>query len=226
MARYLPGGVPTSGDIADLQRWLRQELEIIRSSTDDIYTFAEFAMDAFAAAGYGSISQSTGVNPLPDMLAGTWQDFTGFDVGSLAPRGVEYDLPNDAMAIDQYGVWYLSIAIVLEHNESNQGRELGLRLDNRTTNTPSAEVLHIGVGRNQPTTNITVVSLVEVTEGGVQVGVNNIAATSDAIGFEIGALTGDFSALNALSAYYQLHRVSEYRGSFSVGEFEGRRSTG
>ena len=40
MAQYVPGEVPTTQDIQQLERWLRMEFEQVRNSTDDIYEVA------------------------------------------------------------------------------------------------------------------------------------------------------------------------------------------
>lgn len=45
MAQYTPGNVPKSADIVALQRFLRDELERIRQSTDAAYVVAR-AIDA------------------------------------------------------------------------------------------------------------------------------------------------------------------------------------
>lgn len=52
MARYVPTAVPTTQDISQLERWLREELERIQQSTDDIYTDAQDqAIDGGDASG-------------------------------------------------------------------------------------------------------------------------------------------------------------------------------
>ena len=55
MARYVPSPAPTTDDIGQMARWLREEMERIRQSTDDIYTVvtvlkqANFALPQSAA---------------------------------------------------------------------------------------------------------------------------------------------------------------------------------
>lgn len=217
MARYSPTSVPTTGDIYQLERWLREEMEQIRSSTDDIYVLANFMLDNYVAAGYGGIGQDAATNPLPDIGAGAWIDFTGFDIPLVAPKAVSYDFANDGLQFNEEGIWYVSIKLALQHNELNAGRQIALRFDNRTTNTPGTVEFRYGVGRNTDVTNITLGVFFEVENAAVVTGVAQ--ALGDTIGLEIGGGSA-FSLIDCIGAIYEVHHISEYKGDFSVGTLE------
>jgi hypothetical protein len=204
MARYSPSGVPTS-DLANTQRWLREEMEGVRQSTDDIYALADFSIDTYTVAGYGGIGQNAASAPLADVNA-TFTTLNTFDIPLIVPRGVAYSFPNDSMALEFPGVWYQSIKVTLEHNELNAGRVIALRTLNLTTGTPSGVVFRYGVARNVAVSNLTLGAFFEVAEDRV----------GDEIVLQLGTDGDVFTAVNCIGAIYEVHSISEYKGDFQV----------
>lgn len=209
MARYSPSQPPVTQDVQQLERWLREEIEQIRSSTDDIYRLTEFVLDNYVAAGYGGIGQNDPTNLLPDIPAGGWIDFTGFDIPLVTPKAVGYHFAEDGVSFDETGIWYVSVKLALEHNELNAGRTISLRTDNRTTGVPSTISFNYGVGRNVGVSNLSLGVFFEVAEDTI----------GQIIGLEVGG--GDaFSLVDCIGAIYEVHHISEYKGDFSVAAIE------
>lgn len=203
MSRYIPGAVPTTGDVAQLERFLRAELDEIKRSTDDIYTLSNFSVDNFALAAYAGIGQNAASAPLSDITS-TWATVNTFDIPLVVPRGASYDFANDALVLEVPGIWYLSIKLSLEHNELNAGRTMALRLNNFTTGAPSAVEFRYGTGRNTAVTNITLGAFFEVEKIG------------DALQLQLGTDGDTYSSVNCIGAIYQAHSVSEYKGDFQI----------
>lgn len=205
MARYVPGNVPTTTDIQQLERWLREELERVRQATDDIYRLAQSVLDNFTAAGYGGIGQNAATNPLPDFPAGGFIDFTGFDVPLVVPRAVGYDFGQAGLILEAPGVWYISIKLTFEHDELNAGREMYLRFDNRTTGIPNATIFRYGVGRNVGVTNLVLGAFFEVDD----------ASVGEIVGLEVGGDTA-FTGVSCIGAIMQVHNISEFKGELDI----------
>lgn len=202
MPRYAPTLVPTS-DLGNTQRWLREETEGIRQSTDDIYALAEFAIDTFTVAGYGGIGQDAASAPLADITT-TYTTINTFDIPLIVPRGVSYGFANNSLALDAPGVWYVSVKVTLQHNELNAGRVIGLRFFNLTTGLPGAVVFRYGVGRNVGVSNIAL---------GVFFNVDN---PGDEIVLQLGTDGDTFTTVTCIGAIFEMHSVSEYKGDFQV----------
>ena len=202
MARYAPTMVPTT-DIANMQRWLREETEGIRRSTDDIYELANFSVSQFTVAGYGGIFQSAASVPIPDISSG-FADITTMDTSVVPPKGMQVNTGASSITVGSAGVWYVSTRVALEHNELNAGRVMALRLFNKTTGQPGANVFRYGVARNVAVTNISLGAYVEVVNAG------------DEYTLQLGSDGDVFSGVSSIDAIFELHSVSQYKGDFQL----------
>jgi hypothetical protein len=200
MARYAPGGVPNTQDIAQLERWLREETERIQGSTEDIYKLAEFLVTLYVVAGYGSIGLDA-ITGLPNITA-TWQTLP-FDVLLIdPPRGANYDLPNDGMGFDLEGVWRVNAKISLEFAEVNAGRRLQLRIWNLTQGITGGIVFQYTVGRNTDGVNLNLSVMTTIEEANV----------GDVLQLQVASSSDTFTAVQAIGSTWDINHVSEYKG--------------
>ena len=138
----IPGGPGEGLNIWDGEKWLR----------------------ATPVTGYGGIQQTVATG-MPN-FGGGWTLLPA-DAGLLTtPHNVVQDHPMDAIALEVAGLWELTINFGFEHNSSNAGRLINLRLLNTSTGTPSSQY-QIGTGRNAEHTNATVTLLFEVPAGNI-----------------------------------------------------------
>ncbi len=201
MARYVPGQVPITPDVAQVERWLREETDQIRNSTDDIYTLMDFVLEIFVAAGYGAIEQRA-VTAFP--IDGTWTTFDLWD-GNTIPdeRGVSANLPT-GFTLETSGFWRINTFITLTFAEVNAGRTVQMRVFNSTTATPG-EPFDFFVGRNAEGVNLAVNALVAADVS---------AGNQD---FEVQIRTDDvFTAVQAIGSIWDLNHISEYKGDFGL----------
>ena len=207
MARYAPGLVPTS-NLPDTQRWLREEFELVRGSTDDIYSLAQFLLDNYVIAGYGSIGQDV---VQPYAIGATWQDFNLWDVELLSiTRGVTPNLPN-GFIVQTTGLWQLNIKISLSFNDLNAGRSLQLRFFNATDGLPGGSTFNYWIGRNTDGVNIQLSAIFEI-DTAAATGPVQIQADKD---IRIQIRSDDtFTNVQAEGSIWDWHHISEYRGDF------------
>lgn len=167
---------------------------------DDLDAIVQFVLDNFSVAGYGGIQLSAADETFPDLGAG-YQTLVA-DTNTIdVPRGTTPDHTTNSVALNLEGVWQISIGFTIEHDSSNQGRTIRLRLRNTvdgTTSTPNP----IGIGRNVEVTNWSITTLFQNLP-------DNLA---DPMVAEIGG--GDTVLVTALDSYYfNVNYVSEYRGA-------------
>lgn len=207
MGRYSPAPVPTT-DLPNTQRFLREELEQVRNSTDDIYTLANFLLDNFVTAGYGSIKRTTPV-ALADIGA-TWQQLPWEAVGITDPKGMAYDLPT-GMIVEHFGIWALNLLVNLAFDDANAGRDVQIRLVNVSDGTAATPVTFF-VGRNQDGVSIPLPTLVEST-GGTDISISQVAATKT-LALEIRSEADTFTSVVFEAGVWSFNYVSEYGGNY------------
>lgn len=199
MPRYVTTLVPTTQDIGQLERWLREEMALVRASTDDIYLVLGFTIDTFTAAAYGGIGldNDTALANIDTI----WQTLP-FDVETVPqPRGVTYSLGSNAMSFDSEGVWRVNAKVSLTFVESQSGRRMTLRLFNVTQGTPSTTVFNFAVGRNTDGINLAfnLVTPIDTQAGDVWV-------------LQVGSAADTFTGVTAIGSVWDANRVSEYKG--------------
>ena len=204
MARYSPGQVPTTEDIFQLERFLREEYEQVRDSTDDIYTIADFLINNLVAAGYGSIGLDA-ISPLADINA-TWQQVP-MDVVLVVPKAVSYDLPNEGMIFESEGIWRINAKVALEFVEAQASRRMQLRLFNLTTGAPSGTVFTYGVGRNTDAVNLNLSVMITIPSDRV----------GDTFQLQIASSTSTFTGVVNTGNTWDVNHVSEYKGDIFSG---------
>ena len=199
MARYAPGLVPTTGDIDQLERWLRTEHEEVRNSTDDIYSIAQWLTENLVAAGYGSIGLDA-ITPLAGINA-TWQQVP-MDTILVVPKAVSYDLTNEALIFGSEGIWRINAKIALEFLEAQGSRRMELRLFNLTTGIAPTTVFTYGIGRNTDAVNLNLSVMTTITDG--QVG--------DSYQLQIRSAADTFTTVVNTGNTWDVNHVSEYKG--------------
>lgn len=205
MAKYNPTLVPIS-DLPNTQRWLREEIEHIRASTDDIYWLADFVVNYYQVAGYGGI----GLNAITALanIGPAWQ-ILPFDVELIAePRGVTYDLPNNSISFNSQGIWRMNAKVSLEFLEMNQGRRMQLSLYDANLGVPVGPLFNFSVGRNTDGVNLNFNVMFDVgspAEGiPLQLAVNSAADT--------------FTGVSAIGSIWDANHVSEFKGDVFDGD--------
>lgn len=209
MARYSPGTVPTSPQLDQTQRWLREEFEGVRGSTDDTYSLADFIADNYVIAGYGSVSRGA-----PIALANigsSWQDLTWDGTAIPDPKGVAYNLP-EGYTLEQPGVWNQNIMITLAFNDANAGRKLQLRIRN-TTDGDNSDLLDFFVGRNQDGMTLTVGVLVQVTDEPGEFTFQQMQISKD-VKLQIRSEEDTFTGVSFDHGAWGISHASEYKGTF------------
>lgn len=130
MARYVPSAVPNTGDIAQLQRWLREELDRVRNSTDDIYEGVNVSFDNLVGAAYADMVQF--VFPPPDVgpVDGTYRTFTNFTLPSITPKGMVPDVANNGIRYPAERTYLVGINASATCDAGAGGRRLSIQLVN------------------------------------------------------------------------------------------------
>ena len=200
MTRYRLSSVPTTEDIQQLERYLREELQRVEDSTDDIYTLAEVLILLYQVAGYGQIGLDA-ITPLANIGA-TWQQLP-FDVELIAaPRRVTYNLAGDGMQIDDAGVWKFFAKVSLQFAEANQGRRLQLTLWDTFNNVAVGPLFNFAIGRNTDGANLSFTIMFEVTD------------TTFPIGLAVRSESDSFSSVQAIGSIFGVTSESEYQGDY------------
>ena len=201
MAQYVPGQTPVTPDIHQLERYLREEQEEIRNSTDDIYVLAARVIELYQPAGYGQIGLDA-VTPLANI--GTAYQQLPFDVELITdPRAVVYNLAGDGMLLTEPGVWSFFAKVSIEFLEAQAGRRLQLSLWNTTTNTPVGDEFNFSVGRNTDGANLNFQIMYDVEE-----------AFAAPLGLAVRSTTDTFTGVNAIGSIFGVNYQSEYKGDF------------
>ena len=198
MAEYYPGPTPT-GDLEQTQRWLRDETEQIRSSTDDIYDLGTIVGQLYQIAGYGQIGLDA-VTPLAD-IGVAWQQLP-FDVELITnPRAVIYNLAGDGMLLTEEGVWSFFAKVALEFTESQAGRRIQLTLWDTNTNTPVGPIFNFSIGRNTDGVNLSFQIMFDVT-----------AVSGTPLGLAVASSTDTYTGVTAIGSIFGVNYQSEYKG--------------
>ena len=198
MSRYTPGPVPVSGDIGQLQRFLRGETQRIQAGMDLSYTAIEDLSRTLQTAAYGQIGLDA-VTPLANIGA-AWQRLP-FDVDLIAePRGVTYDIAGDGMALDDSGVWKFNAKVSLEFLEAQAGRRMQLSLWDNLLNAPVGPLFNFSIGRNTDGANLAFSIMFEVTDA------------TRAIGLAVASSTDTFTGVSAIGSIFGVNYQSEYQG--------------
>lgn len=207
MPRYAPSNPPTTLDIQQLERWLREEYEQVRGSTDDIYTWADFALQSFVAAGYGSIGQDV-IGPFA--IGPTWNTFNLWDIELIsAPSGIQHNLPN-GFIVTAEGIWQINIKISLEFAELNAGRRIQMRFWNETQQTGGV-VFNYAIGRNTDGANLNLSFLAEIDEVPAASDGIHAMAINDDVRIQIRS-DDTFTGVQAIGSIWDMHHVSEWKG--------------
>ena len=211
--RYRPTTTPT-GELAQTQRFLRQELLNIATSFDSAFDYikrlAELTSEMFVYAGFGQI-QGLDDAPLADIgvpLPTTWQTLPLDQSGSVPdPANVVYDPATDSMRIDAYGTWLVSAQVTLEHNLiSNNARTVYLRLYDIDALEPGAD-WEFATGRNSTVTNMVVTGLANIAE----------LRTGNRFVLQIGGTLDTYTNVVLRFGAFGVSHVSNYGGTI---EFE------
>lgn len=113
----------------------------------------------FKPAGYGEIGLNAPAS-ISDFTSASWVEIPMDSALILDPRGVTYDLPSNSVSAEYPGIWLLLAKVSLTFDEVNSGRELRLRLYNKTQGAPGDRVFVDGVGRNVGTGTVRINSLI------------------------------------------------------------------
>jgi hypothetical protein len=201
MAQYVPNATPTTADIHQLERYLREEYEEVRGSTDDIYVLSAIVRELYQIAGYGQIGLDA-VTPLANIGA-TYQQLP-FDVELITdPRGVVYNLAGDGMLLTEEGVWSFFAKVSLEFLEAQAGRRIQLSLWDTTNNIAIGPEFNFSIGRNTDGANLSFQIMFDITA---------LAATP--IGLAVRSTTDTFTGVSAIGSIFGVNYQSEYRGDF------------
>jgi hypothetical protein len=200
VARYSPSNVPISPELSDTQRWLREETEQIRNSTDDIYGWANFAREQFVIAGYGSVGLDA-VTPFGDIGA-TWQTLP-FDITLVdPPKGVVYTLGDQGIVWLSSGVWRINAKISVEFVEAQNGRRIQLRLFNATGGGGQGLVFTYSVGRNTDGVNLNLSLSVQLSSG----------AVGDIFVLQVSSDADTFTGVQLIGSTWDTNYISEWQG--------------
>lgn len=203
MSRYVPGLTPTTPDIAQLERWLREETEQIRSSTDDTYAFADFVLETFVTAGYGGIGLDA-VTPVAD-ISPTWQQLPFDVVLILQPKIVAYDLIGNGMSLEAPGVWRFNGKVSLTFAEAQAGREIQLSLWDIDAASAVGPAFNFFVGRNTAGVNLNFNVLFDITD-----------FVNKPLGLAVRSEADTYTLVNAIGSIFDINYVSEYKGEYTV----------
>lgn len=192
------GSEVTEDDLRALEQRVTQNEADIAQNAADIATLRVLAFDNLVAAIYGNMFlDGTAVGA--DIGVG-WTALDGFDTFGVTPRGVSLNL-NGTFSFNQAGVYRLSLGLVFEHDDINQGRRTNLRIWDVTNGAMVGTETSIGTGRNVQVTQYSGNSLLEVSQAGV----------GDVFRFEIGG--GDaYSSVVWLTQNLSINGVGEWRG--------------
>lgn len=126
-------------------------------------TNVEEVLQNFVAVGYGGVNQPNPGVVRPDLGAG-WQTVSSMTEAVLAtPRYVTQSTGNSSLYLLRPGVWQISLFFTFDHNTSNSGRVMNVRIRNASDNEGS-QAIAVGVGRNVEVTTFSLTTLFEIGE--------------------------------------------------------------
>ena len=207
MTRYRQTPTPTTSDIGQLERWLREETGYIENSTDDIYTLAEFIATLYQIAGYGGIGLDA-VTGLSN-IGTAWQQLPFDVILLLEPRGITYDIPGDGMALNEPGVWRFNAKVSLTFAEANQGRQIQLSLWDISGAQAIGPTFNFFVGRNTSGVNLNFNLMFDITQ-----------FVDQGIGLAVRSESDSYTGVEAIGSIFDINHVSEYKGDLFAGATE------
>ena len=121
-----------------------------------------FIRDSVVIASYGGIRLAA-ETAMADLGAG-WETVP-FDTQTLSsPIRVQQNPTTNSIVLASTGAWTINVDMTLEHNESNAGREMLIRLYNLTDDVALSNGTTVFVARNQPGSNISATILADITD--------------------------------------------------------------
>jgi hypothetical protein len=200
VVQYVTSPVPITDEISQLERYLREELARVENSTDDIYGLASIVTALYQVAGYGGIGLDA-ITPLSDI--NTTRQVLPFDVELIAePRFVGYDLANNAMSVEEVGIWRMNAKVALEFTELNAGRRLAMQLYDLTAAADVGPVFNFAVGRNMDGINLNFNLLVEIPD----------VVVGNQLQLRVFSVADTFSSVSAIGSIWDMNHVSEFKG--------------
>lgn len=132
----------------------------VNNLTEDVNILAAL-MTTLVVRGHGSAGIATPV--VFDIDAS--YTVIPIDTIQVQPRGMSFDLPNNAFVMDNFGVWQMTVNFSLAgHNSVNSGRTFNIRLRNLDDGGTLAP-LPVGVGRNVEDTFVSFTSMFDLAQG-------------------------------------------------------------
>ena len=155
MRDYRPRSTPTSPNLAQTQRWLRDEMFSLQESIDSIRD--EFILQL----GYGSIGSDG--NTALGTVGTAWVTYPGNNAQRIQPVKTAYDLPLGELALLRYGVWRFNVMMSITFDAiTPRGRNIYVRIYNDTAGVPSPNSIVFAVGRDADAVTVAVSWLVNV----------------------------------------------------------------
>ena len=131
MVVFRPHPIPR--DPSQDRNWSARQFRELASDSSEkerqILAVLDFAIRTFVVAIYGSVRMST--QQAGTDITATYQALDRMDQVVIAARLMKVDAPG-VFEFDYSGVYNLQTEMSFQHNESNQGRSLRLRLFNIT----------------------------------------------------------------------------------------------
>lgn len=159
---YTNNPVPAQGDPI-LTDFLRREFEAIKRAFDQdgerLTDLEDTKVFAMVETAINTTSQA-----VADIGDAVWQPITQLGTIVIDDSHITLNPTTGEFSIGRPSTIQLSFMGTLSHNESIPGRALRVRLYDVTNATGGSGVV-IGVGRNQPATNINVGIVAPVTQG-------------------------------------------------------------
>ena len=194
----------TSFDL-DAHLWIEdstmtgQEAGQYRVTVGDFY---QPLVNTFTYAAYGGLSMSAPQTGFWNDIGATYQTIDVFDAQPVTTqRGIVSDVANNTFAIEVAGVYWYSLNLTFEHDNSNQGRLTYVRFWDTTDDQPLGPSLVVSTGRNAEATSAALSGLFE------QLPEDN----NHPMRIEIGG--GDsYTAVSFDNAEFSIMGAGEYRG--------------
>lgn len=152
-------------------------------------------------SAYGALSLTSPPVSFND-IDSSWQTVDVFDTDSvITPKGINTDLSSNSLSVENDSTYELVFICSINHNSSNSGRTINIRLFDLDTNEPLANQFPVGVGRNVEDTTVTAIFPFEVTEEN----------RNQRLSVQIGG--GDtLTSVEFSSASYQIFGIGEFKG--------------
>jgi hypothetical protein len=159
------------------------------------------AIDAFTYAAYGGLTVDTPV--AFNDLGLAWEPIEIYDdMIPDAPRGITPDILSGSLALEEMGVYFLSVSGTFEHDASQQGRLTYIRMWNIEKANMVGDPVVVATGRNAEATTISAATFM----------LGYVDTLNNKIQLQIG--NGD-TYTNVIWNFltYSLHSIGEFRGT-------------